>query len=287
MPGEDKYSALWVSYSSMSTFLECPRAYFLSAVYKDPQTNRKISIINPPMALGQAVHEVIESLSDIETKKRLMVPLTKRYEQTWKKVRGGLGGFANEQEEKKYKDRGLMMLSRLQDHPGPIERLAVKIRMDLPNYWLSQEQGIILCGKIDWLEYLPDTDSVHIVDFKTGKRTEGENSLQLPIYYLLVKNVQQREVTRASYWYLETDDKLTNVDLPDLKEAKDRVLTVAKRIKLARSLNKLSCPKDGCRACRDYEQVLKGEAIKVGVNTYGQDLYIIPRQNSQATADIL
>ena len=59
----DKYTAYWVSHSSINDFLKCPRAYFLKNVYKDPKTGRKIKLISPPLALGQAVHEVVESLS--------------------------------------------------------------------------------------------------------------------------------------------------------------------------------------------------------------------------------
>ena len=35
----DKYTAVWVSHSSMGDFLKCPRAYFLHNVYKDPKTD--------------------------------------------------------------------------------------------------------------------------------------------------------------------------------------------------------------------------------------------------------
>ena len=70
------------------------------------------------------------------------------------------------------------MLQRVIKHPGPVAKLAVKIKQDLPYYWLSEEDNIILCGKIDWLEYLPDQDGVHIIDFKTSKYDEAPQSLQ-------------------------------------------------------------------------------------------------------------
>ena len=57
----------------------------------------------------------------------------------------------------------------------------------------SPEENIILCGKIDWLKYNEDTDSVCIIDFKTGKHDENGESLQLPIYQLLLKNLQKRK----------------------------------------------------------------------------------------------
>ena len=71
----DKYTAVWVSHSSISDFLQCPRAYFLNNVYRDPQTGHKINLMSPPLALGQAVHYVIESLSILNVDKRFTEPL--------------------------------------------------------------------------------------------------------------------------------------------------------------------------------------------------------------------
>src|SRR5258708_7165136 len=142
------------------------------------------------------------------------------------------------------------MLRRVMAHPGPLKNLAVKIKMDLPHYWLSEEDDIILCGKIDWLEYFPDTDTVQIIDFKTGKNEEDGTSLQLPIYTLLVANCQKRKATRACYWYLERSDDLTEHSLPDLEESRERVLKVAKEMKLARKLERFKCPDGGCYACK-------------------------------------
>ena len=60
---KDKYAALWVSHSSMTDFLNCPRSYFLRNIYRDKTTGKKISLISPALALVQVVHEVLESLS--------------------------------------------------------------------------------------------------------------------------------------------------------------------------------------------------------------------------------
>lgn len=284
----DPYSATWVSHSSMSDFLKCPRAYFLKNVYKDPKTRHKITIMGPALALGQAVHEVIESLSTIPTNDRFKTSLIERYEQVWPKVSGKLGGFRSASQEHEYKERGAAMLRRVMQYPGPVKNLAVKINQDLPHYWLSPEDEIILCGKIDWLEYHPDTDSVSIIDFKTGKGEEDSNSLQLPIYRLLVANTQKRAVEGAFYWYLDRDNQLTPQELPDLHEAHRQVLDVAKKIKVARKLQVMKCPKGegGCFACRPLEAVLRGEAELVGTNEYRTDIYILnPSSPSDETAD--
>lgn len=232
--------------------------------------------MNPSLALGQAVHEVVEGLSVIPTDSRFAIPLAQKFEDAWKKVSGRKGGFFDADTEFRYKQRGIAMLRRITDNPGPIANKAVKINMELPYFWLSEEDNIILCGKIDWLEYLPETDSVHIIDFKTSKNEESVESLQLPIYSLLVHNLQSRKATQASYWYLESSDTLTPKELPDLEESRKKVLEVAKLIKLTRQLEKYDCPHGGCRACADMEAVVRGEAEHVGVNDFGQDLYVIP-----------
>lgn len=273
----DKYKATWVSHSSISDFLECPRTYYLRNVYKDPKTGNKITVTNPSLSLGQIVHEVVEELSLLPVDERLKISLVKKYDVAWKKVEGKMGGFKDRNQEMEYKERGAKMLKRVEKSPGPILNKAIKIQSDfIPNYYLSEEDNIILCGKIDWIEYLEKTDSVHIIDFKTGKNEEDESSLQLPIYLLLATNLQSRPVEKASYWYLEKNDDLTPKELPNYADSKEKVLTVARRIKLARQLNHFVCPKGGCIKCRPLERVLKSEGEKVGVSDTRQDIYILP-----------
>jgi RecB family exonuclease len=273
----DKFSAVWVSHSSMGDYLKCPRAYFLKNIYRDPKTNHKVMLMQPPLALGQAVHEVVESLSSLSVDQRFARPLTDRFEKSWKNISGDLGGFTDRKEEEKFKRRGEAMIKRIMDHPGPLKNKAIKIRQELPYYWLSEEDNIILCGKIDWLEYLDKTQSVHIIDFKTGKFDEDGSSLQLPIYYLLATHCQTHPVTKSSYWYLDRDNTPTNVPLPDAQKAHEQILELAKKIALARKLEHFKCPQnDGCRVCRPYEAIVSGKAKFVGVGGYSQDIYILP-----------
>lgn len=273
---QDKYGAVWVSNSSMSDFMNCPRLYYLRNVYKDPVSRHKINIINPSLALGQSVHEVLEALSLLPVDQRFEKSLMLAYEVAWAKVSGKLGGFRNKEEEAMVKERGAKMLQRVMANPGPLANKAIKIQKELPNYYLSEEENIILCGKIDWLEYLPDDDSVNIIDFKTGKHDESITSLQLPIYLLLVHNLQKRRVTKASYWYLDRDDKPVTVKLPTVEQAHAMVIQTAKKVKEARLKGEYVCLKGGCFGCRPFESIIQKEAEFVGVGGYSQDLYILP-----------
>ena len=284
----DKYTATWVSHSSISDYLSCPRSYYLKNVYRDPKVNKKIKVMTPALALGQAVHETLESLSVLKREERFATPLPERFARAWEKVSGKKGGFWDESAEDKYRRRGGDMIARVYNHPGPVGRLAVKIQDDLPHFWLSEEENIILCGKIDWLEYLPEVDSVRIIDFKTGRGREDENSLQLPIYHLLVDRCQKRKVLGASYWYLDSDDNLTDKELPALSAAEQRVLELARKVKLARQLKKFDCPNggEGCRACDPYEAVAAGEGELVGADSFGALIFVLPPRAETRPANV-
>lgn len=276
----DSYNAVWVSHSSMGDYLKCPRAYYLKNIYKDPKSKRKIGIVSPALSLGSAVHEVVEGLAKYKAEERINVPMLEQFENVWPKFTGKKGGFSSESEEKETKERGITMLKRVKDNISPLLDKIVKLKDGkggmLPNYLLSPEENIILCGKIDWLRYIPEDDSIHILDFKTGVNEESEESLQLPIYQLLLKNLQKRKVCGASYWYLNNDNNPKQVELPDIDESFERVYDVALSVKDARQKKEFKCPRGegGCFACRDLEKVIRGEGEFVGAGDW-QDLYFV------------
>lgn len=221
-------------------------------------------LMEPPLALGQAVHDVLASGAPL-------AGLLGVFEEKWKVVSRY---FRDREEEKKFKDRGANMIARVMASPGPLVHQSVKIRQDLPHFWLSEEENIILCGKIDWLEYIPETDSVRIIDFKTGRFDEDEDSLQLPIYLLLAARCQEKPVAGAAYWYLERDDAPTSVSLPTGEEALRRITEPARMVALARKLNRFVCKTNGCRHCIPLESIVNHKATYVGVGGYSQDIYI-------------
>ncbi len=280
----DKFTATWVSHSSISDFLECPRAYYLKNIYKDKNTGHKVTIMTPSLALGHAVHSVLESLSVLPANERITMELLPKFRKEWENISGKKGGFLDINHEYRFKKRGEEMLTNVYNNPGPLINLAVKLKQDLFQYWLSEEDEIILCGKIDWMEYFENEDSVHIIDFKTGQN-RSESSLQLPIYHLLAVNCQKRKVKRASYWYLALDENLTEVELPNIELAHKKVLDIARRIKLARQLKKFDCPKNGCRACEPFEKIIKGEAEFIGVGGFNRDIYVLPEENISGEAE--
>jgi hypothetical protein len=80
-------------------------------------------------------------------------------------------------------------------------------------------------------------------------------------------------------------------ELPDLESSSEKILKIAKQIKLARQLERFKCPNGdtGCRSCRPYEMVLRGEAELVGNDEYKADVYVIsnPTTNDEEDSKIL
>ena len=261
----DKYTAVWVSHSSMADFLKCPRGYYLHNMYKDQSSGRKMSIVSPHMSLGVAVHNVLEELANYPAEERFNRDLRARFEEGWLNVSGQKGGFKDEKEEEEFKMRGKEMINNVIKDPRFLVNKRVKLPKEKmnPNFYLSEEDNIILNGQVDWIEFLPD-ETLHIVDFKTGKKEESDGSLQLPIYLLLCNKLRpQWKVSKASYWYLETD-KIVEKELPSADTAYQDVLSVALKVKEAREKGEFHCPKGdydwetgegGCSCCRPYEKI--------------------------------
>jgi len=276
-----KYDAVWVSHSSMGDFLKCPRLYYLHNVYKSPDTGRKITIVNPALSLGSAVHTTLEALRALPVEERLSRDLLADFEKDWDMFSGKKGGFTSIEEEKVAKARGRTMVERVVKNPGPIAKKTIKLPAHqndmIPHFYLDEKANLILCGVVDWLEYVEADDSIRIIDFKTGKNEEGGESLQLPIYLLLLNELQKRRVSGAAYWYLDKDDVPKEMPLPDVRAAREKVLALARQVREARIKKIYECPRgsEGCYGCKPYEAILHGEAEYVGIAGYGQDAYLI------------
>lgn len=259
-------TTLWISYSGISDFDKCPRLYFLKNLYTTPVTGRKIQVADPYLTLGSVIHRVIEEIAVLSPEKRKEIPLRTRFDRIWKSFEGKKGGFRGSSHEEEFYQRGLKMLEKLQNseilfkecYPPP---------QSFPKVQLFRDKNIVLVGNFDWLEILSD-GTLHLIDFKTGKNEEDEGSLQLPIYLILAVYNLDRQVKKTSYWYLETEDQPTEVQLKEYKfyipVLQKKALEIEKKIKE----NDLRCisPNGPCKLCQPYEQILAHQAEYVGLD---------------------
>lgn len=291
----DKYKAIWMSHSSLQDYEKCPRLYYLHNIYKDKKTGRKINIVSPHMSLGIAVHNVLENLINYNSEERVHINLLEAFEKEWVKFAGEIGGFENIEQEKEFKDRGLKMLLKVQGDFKMLAKKTIPLKSYydgdmLPNIYLSEYENIILCGNIDWIEYDEKNKNLKVIDFKTGKNEEREDSIQLPIYKLLLQNLQSKwPVADGYYWYLEngiiTEKKLDKVMIEGVK---NKILTLGVEIRDKRfSWNENTnsweplknveenfvCIKNEFCDCQKYEKIISGNAKYLGIDMYGKDSY--------------
>lgn len=300
----DKYKAIWMSHSSLCDYEKCPRLYYLHNVYKDSKTGRKINIASPYTTLGIAVHNVLENLINFKSEDRAKQDLLKNYEIEWQKIVGDnfeMGGFESLEQEKEFKNRGMSMLKNVMSDYKMLTKKTIPTKSYydgymLPNYYISEQENIILCGNIDWIEYDEQNKNLKLIDFKTGKNEEKEDSIQLPIYKLLLTNLQKRwPVENGYYWYLDNENKSENLkekilSTEILEDTKNRIIKNGveirdKRfawsdargewIKLKNEEENFTCSGSTYCDCKKYQRIIDGEAKYLGVDMYGKDLYKI------------
>lgn len=271
-------NAIFLSPSTLADFAKCPQLYYYRSVYRTPR-GLKIQLINPALALGQAVHDTIEQYIKQPT------DIMDKFAFVWSQITGDKGGFTSSQEEADYKARAVQMLDRFYGHPH-FRMAEVYKTPSFPKFDLGSD--LILTGKLDWLEKSGET--YKIIDFKTGKNEEKDDSQQLPIYAVLVSGLVNSTNITACYWYLDKDDNLIDFPLPDLTQTIVYLKQQGETIKLVRQTNSYRCQSGGesCWACRDLKAIADGKGKLVTVDAVGrkQEIYILPKNQSISISNL-
>jgi hypothetical protein len=254
------------------------------------------------MSLGIAVHNVIENLINFKSEDRkneIQNKLIHNFEIGWDAFSGKKGGFKDDTQETEFKNRGIQMLQKVIEDPKMLinKTIPTKSYYDgdmLPNVYLSEQENIILCGNIDWIEYLDSSNSLRVIDFKTGNNEEKEESNQLYIYRLLIEKLGCKwPVTSGAYWYLNSGKIVERPVLDDAEQNDliNKLIEIGVDIRNRRFAwderkgwiaqkdieSNFKCKKEnGCIHCKDYERVIRNENIEyIGIDQYGKDSYFL------------
>ncbi len=273
-------NAIYLSHTSLKDFLNCPRAYYLKNLYRDPVTNNKLQIASPHLTLGSTIHAAIDwyckqSFSaSKEDQKPTKEELLQKFRQLWKSYRLKRGGFETLEEEASYGKRGLQMMENFYNHVTALDPCVANVKF--PKYHLLPD--VILIGNMDYIGRRPD-GSYSVIDFKTGVRDEV-SALQLGIYAILTEANMGHEVSEASFWYLDRDDLPKPVVLEPVQQTLDWLVEKAKEVKLAVQQNDWHCKKSPgmCKDCREYQLLLdkKGEFL-FSDQAYKKDFYFLTK----------
>jgi RecB family exonuclease len=269
-------NAVFISPSTISSFEKCPQLYYYQSVYRSPR-NLKIQLITPALALGATVHDILEQFLKQSPVSRTKDELSRIFNLLWDNISGQKGGFNSQEEEDEARQRAQAMLDRFwaQSHFRQAEPVKLP---SFPKVELGND--LILTGKLDWIE--KEGDTYHIIDFKTGKNEERENSIQLPIYSVLAGRILKTDKIKTSFWYLDKDEDITPFPKADLDETENSLRQKGEVIKMVRETKSYRCQSglESCWACRDLHAVAQGRGKLVHVDPVNrkQEIYIIPKE---------
>lgn len=266
---------IYLSFTSLKDFLKCPNAYYLKNIYKDPKSGLRVQIASPYLSLGSTVHDSVKWFLDMKgqlTKDQLFT----KFRNFWLKYRAKRGGFISRDEEAQFGNRGLKMLDNFLANWTVLGKPAQVITFPKMNL----VDNIILMGNFDFVGEREDR-TLHIVDFKTGAKDE-EDTLQLYIYAILAEANLGKDVSAASFWYLDREDKPKEIVLDPLEGKLKWLVEKGKELTEALAKNKWICIKADqgfCRDCRDYQAVIDGSGeFQFTDFRYKKDIYYLLRK---------
>ncbi|MEA3442506.1 MAG: PD-(D/E)XK nuclease family protein [Chloroflexota bacterium] len=232
-----------LSPSSIATFRQCRLQYKFQYIDK---LGEKYGRAKPYYTMANHVHATLYDLFSLippwdrtlETAKTLL-------QKNWRRYRVG---FRSRTDEKRWAERALGEITRFvaeQDVTAAPMMLERPIEAEV-------SPGVILRGRVDRVDRQPD-DSLHIIDYKTGKLPEEIDWSQLELHALILSHTTPYLVNRLSYFYL----------LPGIRESKEfdasalqqtawDVLRVAREIREEKDYNPQ--PGHGCAGC-DFSRI--------------------------------
>jgi len=187
-----------LSYSSISTYQNCPLAYKFRYIDRLP-TKR-----TPQLSFGSSVHAALACFYDVPHPKPCSLEeLLKYLADAWESE-----GYQDQSEEQTYFKHAEEILTtfyhrNIGDFQVPIA-LEHKFEIDL--------NVCTLTGIIDRVDKLPD-GSYEIIDYKTNRKlppkSKIESDLQLSIYHLACKEVWGITPEKLSLYFLILDEKIS------------------------------------------------------------------------------
>lgn len=268
-------------------FAQCPKSYhfyYLDPVYSPMkgELKRMPQNIYSFHTLGKAVHNALTLFYHSPPEQRGKDQLKEHLKQTWRSEvmrqknppLGKWGGFGTLEEERESYKEALEMLTNfaeMVEADFEIEYLptadfthSIKDYQDLITP-LSNDFDI--SGKFDLVAR--EGNSLHIVDFKTGKKEE-ESPFQLRFYKILAEEKFKKPVKKASFYFLKTGNKKEfGLEKEKTEEIKEEIL--GKIDGIMRTENFETSPGKLCQFCLYQTFCPEKEKVKEITKGAGED----------------
>lgn len=211
---------LKLSYSRISTFLQCPYKYYLSYIVKLPTKPK------PYFSFGHSLHSVLEWLHmpRILPVNYSIREIIAHYDENWVSK-----GYMNIDEESRYKELGKSILISYWDKMDGVFKPALEVEKKF-SYPLDGFDGVTLTGIVDRVD-LNEAGDLVLTDYKTGKwipsSVAGMDTLQLSIYAIALSSLWGKKVAKVSNLYLREhkevafipDDEKISAAMDDITRA--------------------------------------------------------------------
>jgi len=240
-PEKKKSQTLVLSFTQINTYKTCPLQYRFNYIYQIPKPKHAAP------TFGSSIHKTLQKFYKEILKGKIpaLDKLLKLYEECWE-----TGGYIDIDHENRYKQNGYDQLSVYYEK----NMKEIKPVLGLEQEFYININGHKVKGYIDRIDQLEDI-KVEIVDYKTGKprkSAEVNKDLQLSIYALACIKELGFLPEMLSFYYLETNEKISTVRSPDqLNETEELIRETIDNI-----LNKKFEPNVGyqCKWC-DYKWI--------------------------------
>lgn len=272
------YSKIY-SPSKLAMFFKCPKSYhfyYLDPIYSQMKNELKRLPHNiwSFHTLGKAVHNAITLFYYLPPEQRTEKSLLGQLKETWvsevqwnkEPPLGKWGGFETLEEERDSYREAILMLKNffgIAEIEPEIEYLPTEdFRRSIDDYInliTPLNQDFDISGKFDLIARNND-GSLHIVDFKTGKK-EDDDHFQLKFYKLLAEEKFEKPVKKASFYLLKTGNKKEF----DLEKEKKEIIKkeITEKINQIRMTENYEAkPSKLCKFCLFKTFCLEKEKVK-------------------------
>lgn len=231
-----------VSYSQLSTYLECPWRYKLAYVL------RVRTYPSHALSFGNSMHETLRAYFDARRRGETpdVAELLKKY---WRR-----GGYETRAQETQKLAEGVQALREMEEALKTAQPVALELPFEFP-----LPNGQRVTGRIDRLDQTA-AGEVIIIDYKTGKaksEKEATRDLQLGIYILAVEQARRQTVAEVRLNYVMDHVELSvPKDKFALAEVTEKVTKTAEQLAADRRTGEFK-PTPSQQACGycDYRNI--------------------------------
>jgi putative RecB family exonuclease len=211
---------LRLSYSSISTYQNCPLSYKFRYIDRLP-TRR-----TPQLSFGTSLHAVLAFFYENVSEKAVSLDALLDYlPRFWES-----DGYSDLSEEQSYLQRAKKVLTQF--YHSNVEQFQMPFALE--HKFVIELDCCTLSGVIDRVDRLPN-DGLEIIDYKTSRKVPPKSKihsdLQLSIYHLACEELWGAEPERLSLYFLIPDMKIsTKRTRHDIKNTKSIIAGVCENI---------------------------------------------------------